>query len=210
MTARTAHRIAFTLLFLAIGAAFCRDAYAEQKYSDGDEGGNVLWEVSVGQTYRFIERDFTGGTNVAVTMYSQSREWRLSLGVITGQLLHNTHNIDHLIGPKGTGISSTGFGFDTLGIQRHIHLHLDVKPYAYLTGQYVKYFREGRMLQPFLAFGPSLHDKVFPVEGGYLSWASSLGLGIGDHFGVEFRHNSNAGLWLPNWGQNVASLTWRF
>ena len=201
MKSQTALRILAIMFGLALLAAISRDCAASESE----------WEISVGQTYRPIEGKFTGGINFAITKQKNwlASNWRTSLGVITGQLLHDTHNIDHLIGPKGTGISSTGFGFDTLGIQRHVHLHLDVKSYTYLTVQYVKYFREGKKIQPYLAFGPSIHDKIYPLMNGYLSWASSLGVRFHDRLGIEFRHNSNSGLWSPNWGQNVLSLTWR-
>lgn len=134
-------------------------------------------QLSVGSTYRLHAQTITPGRVVELGWVSEP--WKLSLGVVTTQRWFEQ-------------------GLDRL---------LVVTNYPYVTGQFIHIFRTNRLVQPFLAFGVSIHPQKKPLLGTVGSWASSLGLRIGG-LRLEFRHNSNANITLPNWGQDVWTVGW--
>ena len=85
-----------------------------------------------------------------------------------------------------------------------------VDDYYYGTLTYVRTWRAGAWLRPFVGLGVSIHEDRIPLLGGKWSLAPSLGVNLGDSLFLTYRHNSTASLTKFNIGVDTVQIGVRF
>jgi hypothetical protein len=85
-----------------------------------------------------------------------------------------------------------------------------VDPYAYISAQRRFEFRSGRWLRPVAGIGLVAQTDTNAYVSTPLNFSLSLGLGLGERFGLEWRHFSNADTSGLNLGQDTVLLRWQF
>ena len=131
--------------------------------------------------------------------YSVRKKWDIALGYIGSQTLDaNVHtNIckDRSLRPPCDHIVLPG--------------KMELDSYFYASVQRIHEFRRDRTLRPFAGLGLAAYTDNNPLVSSPLGFSLSAGMNIGERFGFQWRHFSNAGIEQPNMGQDMLLARWR-
>jgi hypothetical protein len=86
---------------------------------------------------------------------------------------------------------------------------LDLNPYYYASAQRIHEFRPGRAVRPFAGLGLAAYTDTNQLISSPIGFSLSAGMNIGQRFGLQWRHFSNAGYDQPNMGQDMLLASWR-
>jgi hypothetical protein len=86
---------------------------------------------------------------------------------------------------------------------------MELEPYGYASAQRIFEFRRDRTLRPFAGLGVAAYTDTNPLISSPVGFSLSAGMNIGQRFGVQWRHFSNAGYEQPNLGQDMLLASWR-
>jgi hypothetical protein len=86
---------------------------------------------------------------------------------------------------------------------------MDLDPYYYASFQRIQEFRRDRTVRPFAGVGLAAYSDTNPLISSPVGFSLSAGMNIGQHFGLQWRHFSNAGYEQPNMGQDIFLASWR-
>ena len=127
------------------------------------------------------------------------KKWDIALGYITSQTvdarIHTDTCKDPSLQPPCDHIVLPG--------------KMDLSPYFYASLQRIHEFRRDRAVRPFAGLGVAAYSDTNPLVSSPLGFSLSAGMNIGEHFGLQWRHFSNAGIQQPNIGQDVLLASWR-
>jgi len=127
------------------------------------------------------------------------KKWDLALGYIGSQIIdarvHTNICKDPGLQPPCDHIVLDG--------------EMELNPYYYASLQRIHEFRRGRAVRPFAGLGVAAYSGTNPLVSSPLGFSLSAGMTIGERFGLQWRHFSNAGIQQPNIGQDVLLASWR-
>lgn len=131
--------------------------------------------------------------------YSVRKKWDIALGYIGSQTLdarvHTNMCKDPSQRPPCDHIVLAG--------------EMGLNSYFYASFQRIHEFRRDRTIRPFAGLGLAAYTDTNPLVSSPLGFSLSAGMYIGEHFGLQWRHFSNAGIEQPNMGQDVLLAGWR-